>query len=191
MCVGSQQRERGFTLVELLIVVIILGILSAIVVPQFNVSTRDAKEAALDANLSVLRTAIAMYQAQHSNYPGATTAVPGAGVTCSSPGVASTGTAGTAQAVIDQLTLATDSNGYACSIGDAVRFRYGPYIRKGLPNEPISGKGSLASELTVTTSGAAVNPSSTTGGWAYDTRSGQLVTNSNATDSRGKPYSSH
>ncbi|MFK7816701.1 MAG: prepilin-type N-terminal cleavage/methylation domain-containing protein, partial [Gammaproteobacteria bacterium] len=47
---------KGFTLVELLIVVIILAILAAIIVPQFSASTNDAKAAALQSNLANLRS---------------------------------------------------------------------------------------------------------------------------------------
>ena len=67
--------QRGFTLVELLIVVIILAILAAIVIPQFSSSTTDANEAALDSNLNALRSAIELYKAQHNGvYPGAVAA---------------------------------------------------------------------------------------------------------------------
>ncbi len=68
--------QRGFTLVELLIVVIILAILAAIVIPQFSSSTVDANEAALDSDLNALRSAIELYKAQHNGlYPGAATSV--------------------------------------------------------------------------------------------------------------------
>jgi prepilin-type N-terminal cleavage/methylation domain-containing protein len=55
--------QAGFTLVELLIVVIILAVLAAIIVPQFSSSTIDAKEAALDANLARLRSSIELFHA--------------------------------------------------------------------------------------------------------------------------------
>ena len=51
-------KAPGFTLVELLIVVIILAILAAIVVPQFSSSTQDAKISALDNSLANVRSAI-------------------------------------------------------------------------------------------------------------------------------------
>src|SRR2546426_12484075 len=64
--------QAGFTLVELLIVVVIVAILAAIIVPQFTSATLDAQEAALDANLAGMRSAIELFHAQHTNlYPGA------------------------------------------------------------------------------------------------------------------------
>ncbi len=48
-------NQKGFTLVELLIVVIILAVLAAIVVPQFGSSTQEAKEAALKTTLTEMR----------------------------------------------------------------------------------------------------------------------------------------
>src|SRR5450759_1499239 len=89
--------QAGFTLVELLIVVIILAILAAIVIPQFSSSTKDAQESALDANLSALRSAIELYKVQHTSYPGAVTSGGG----CS--GTTGTALAGTAQAWVDHL----------------------------------------------------------------------------------------
>ncbi len=55
--------EGGFTLVELLIVVIILGVLAAVVIPQFGASTQEANMAALDSNLATMRNAIELYAA--------------------------------------------------------------------------------------------------------------------------------
>jgi general secretion pathway protein G len=57
-----QLRHRGFTLVEILIVVVILGVLSAIVVPQFADSTNEAAAGATRDQLRKLRDAIAIYQ---------------------------------------------------------------------------------------------------------------------------------
>ncbi len=62
--------RAGFTLVELLIVVIILAILAAIVIPQFSSATRDTQESALDANLAGLRNAIELYKVQHADLAG-------------------------------------------------------------------------------------------------------------------------
>ena len=64
-------NRSGFTLVEILIVVIILGVLAAVAIPQFTSSTDDAKTSALDMTLSELRNAIELYFHQHGGtYPG-------------------------------------------------------------------------------------------------------------------------
>lgn len=184
----AKRSTAGFTLVELLIVVIIIAVLAAIIVPQFSSSTVEAKEAALDANLVRLRSAVELFHAQHNNlYPGA---VDVTGATCPTGGTAGTGTANSAQALLDSMLLYSDANGKTCSVGDAT-FRYGPYFRKGFPADSITGKGSVAGDIAMTTTGVPIAPSAATGGWAYDTKSGQIVMNSNANDSRGKAYSSH
>ena len=68
----SAHRQGGFTLVELLIVVIILGILAAVVIPQFSSAASESKESAVASNLATIRQAIEMYKIQHGdNYPSA------------------------------------------------------------------------------------------------------------------------
>ena len=104
--------QRGFTLVELLIVVIILAILAAIVIPQFSSATTDAQEAALDSNLNALRSAIDLYKVQHNGkYPGQVAAT---GATCG-VGAAGTGAIDTEAAVIDQLTKFSSAQGTTCT----------------------------------------------------------------------------
>ena len=58
--------KQAFSIVELIIVVAILGILAAIVVPQFQPHATQAKEAAAKDNLRVLRSAIELYAAKHT-----------------------------------------------------------------------------------------------------------------------------
>jgi len=60
---------RGFSLVELIIVVAVLGIMAAIVVPQFQNQSTQAKEAVAKECLRILRSAIELYTAQHSGVP--------------------------------------------------------------------------------------------------------------------------
>jgi general secretion pathway protein G len=183
-----RQIQAGFTLVELLIVVIILAVLAAIIVPQFSSATIDAKEAALDANLARMRSAIELFQAQHAgNYPGK---IATSGATCPVGGSPGTGAADSAQAFMDHMLMYSDADGRTCSVGDTT-FKYGPYLRKGLPHDSLTGKGSVVGEIVTTSTGAPITPAAATGGWAYDTKSGQIVMNSNANDTRSKPYFTH
>jgi general secretion pathway protein G len=63
------RREQGFTLAELLVVVVILGILAAVVVFAVGNATDDARESACDAERSTLETAVEAYNAQTGDYP--------------------------------------------------------------------------------------------------------------------------
>lgn len=66
-----RERARGaMTLVELLIVVLILGILAAIVLPQFTNATGDAKLSAMVRDLELIRKQVQLYRHEHNgNYP--------------------------------------------------------------------------------------------------------------------------
>jgi general secretion pathway protein G len=59
--------HQGFTLVEILIVVIILGILAAIVIPQFTNASQNARESSLQSTLQTLRSQIQLYKLQHGD----------------------------------------------------------------------------------------------------------------------------
>ncbi|MBE0534291.1 MAG: prepilin-type N-terminal cleavage/methylation domain-containing protein [Phycisphaerae bacterium] len=64
-------RNGGFTLVEILIVVVILGILAAIVIPQFTQASTEARESSLVSNLQTIRSQIELYKIQHNDIPPA------------------------------------------------------------------------------------------------------------------------
>ena len=185
--------RSGFTLVELLIVVIILAILAAIVVPQFSTSANDAQFAALQQNLSTIRSAIELYRVQHNGvYPGANAST-GGGATCTGAapagagGVAGTGAANNPQALIDQLTQSTNLSGQSCTVtanGPTVGFKYGPYLRRSIPAEPLS---SISTVTMNSPAGTAITPG-TAGGWSYDSVTGQFIANNNAVNTNLSTY---
>lgn len=63
--VMQSRRQRAFTLVEILIVVVILGVLAAIVVPQFSTATEEASATATASQLRKLRDVLAVYQVRN------------------------------------------------------------------------------------------------------------------------------
>jgi general secretion pathway protein G len=65
----ARTKKTGFTLVEILIVVIILGILAAIVIPQFSNASTTAKLNSLTSDLQTVRSQVALYAAQHNDTP--------------------------------------------------------------------------------------------------------------------------
>jgi general secretion pathway protein G len=61
--------QKGFTLVELLVVIVILGILAAVVVFAVGGSTDDAKSSACNSERSTVEAAIEAYRAKTGDYP--------------------------------------------------------------------------------------------------------------------------
>jgi len=63
----SMRKRKGFTLVEILIVVVILGILAAIVIPQFSDASTQSKVSSAKSSLQTLRSQISLYKIQHND----------------------------------------------------------------------------------------------------------------------------
>ena len=62
-------KKNGFTLIELMVVIAIIGLLSSIAMPRFVNITNSAKIANVQGNLSSMRTAIGMYNVKTGEYP--------------------------------------------------------------------------------------------------------------------------
>ncbi len=158
--------QRGFTLVELLIVVIILAILAAIIIPQFTAATDDATQSAYDTNVANIRSAVDLYRQQHGEYPGAATS---SGGSCPAGSAAVTGAIGE-PAFIAQLKNYTNALGQACT-GTDVTFKYGPYLKDDLPNNPLG----LNSTVTVVNTGVLGLATGSLGGWRFDSVTGEFI----------------
>lgn len=66
-------KRSGFTLIEILIVVIILGILAAIVIPQFTNASEDAKQSSVASTVQSVRSQLELYKLNHGDaYPDIT-----------------------------------------------------------------------------------------------------------------------
>jgi len=66
-----RRNQRGFTLVELMIVVIIVGILAAVAIPMYQGATERAKASEAVAALGTIRGALRVYYAEHGTYVNA------------------------------------------------------------------------------------------------------------------------
>lgn len=66
---GRERNKLGFTLVELLVVIVVLAVLAAIVLPKFMNSSARSKESALRSDLKLIRNAISLFQADIGKYP--------------------------------------------------------------------------------------------------------------------------
>lgn len=65
----KKQNQQGFSLVELMIVLVIIGILAAVGVPIYTSNVQKAKMSEADAALGTIRTAMRVYYAENGHYP--------------------------------------------------------------------------------------------------------------------------
>jgi type II secretion system protein G len=66
----NKNRQTGFTLIEMMVVIVILGVIVAIAYPQYRSAQTRAKEASTKANMSAFRTMVEIYNAMYSGiYP--------------------------------------------------------------------------------------------------------------------------
>ena|SRR5687768_16393950 len=163
--------RAGFTIIEILIVVVILGIVAALVLPQFSNASNLARENTLKDDLRFLRTQLLVFKAQHRDVP------PGypAGNTNAQP---------TEAAFLEQMTRPTNER---CQVGPSSgpAYPHGPYFQKMPPN-PLNGK----SQTLVITNGQPM-PTTYRGpayGWVYKPETQEIIANSDQVDRHGVSY---
>ena len=139
-----KRREQGFTLVEILIVVIILGILAAVVIPQFSDASDDTRGSSAMTNLKTIRSQLQLYKAQHAEaYP---------------------------TDFGNMMTLFTDVSSNT-NTSQTTTFRYGPYLLR-VPANPYTGVSTVttvADPAVAYTAAADMNQ-----GWWYNSGTGEF-----------------
>ena len=151
------RKTSGFTLVEILIVVIILGILAAIVIPQFTNASQDARKNSLTSQLQTLRSQIELYKLQHldENPPD-----------IDAPGLVQH-TAAWSKFIVKTNADHTTSGG---------TLRFGPYLQT-YPMNPVSDQGTDdASDVFVVAADVTAGGASGAGsaGWVFNHLNGKL-----------------
>src|SRR5437667_626916 len=68
---NSRKKSGGFTLIEIMVVVIVIGILAATIIPQFMGTTHDAKVSSAKANIAELESALERFNVHMDRYPTA------------------------------------------------------------------------------------------------------------------------
>ncbi len=162
--------KRAFTLVEILVVVVLLGILAAIVIPTVASNTIAAKQSALASNLGLLRRLVLVYKCQHlevgPGYPdGDVTQVPAE------------------QSFVEQATMASNARGLTAAIGTP-GFARGPYMQM-IPVNPFNGKSTIE---MVGNDESFPSEADDSHGWIYKAATCETRPDNTGTDGSGKRY---
>jgi prepilin-type N-terminal cleavage/methylation domain-containing protein len=155
---------KAFSLLELVIVVVILGLIAAIAIPRLSRGTAGATDAALSGDLAALRNAIEVFAAEHSgNFP-------------------------TLAGIEAQLTQYTDDSNTSEPVPKRdERHTFGPYLH-AIPPLPVGvcrGKSKITGKTPPGTDLSA--------GWVYNQKTGQIRANCADTeiDSSDRKYSDY
>jgi len=163
------KKPSGFTLIEMLIVIVALGILAMIVIPQITISQDDTKVSTLKTNLGAMRSAIEVYYAQHGNvYPGSVNTT-GSGTPADA--------AAAAAAFNNQLTLYTEGSGKTDA--DSTKLTtpvYGPYVKNAIPKNPFNNLNTVTVDYSSTDLSVARTGDNSTG-WKFYAKTGILFAN--------------
>ena len=145
------RAKNGFTLVEILIVVVILGILAAIVIPQFTEASNEARTSSLSQDLQTVRSQVELYKIQHTDtLPGSVTGV-------------------SVAVALTQYTTAAGALADPQAPGTGI---FGPYLQKIPTNPYASANGDTIQPVTT-------NPTTGDGdpGWFFNSTTGAFGAN--------------
>ena len=159
---AAGNHRSAFTLVELLIVVVIIGILATVVIPQFSNASVQARETSLKDELRYLRMQVIVYKAQHNDV------APGAG----------------GASFVDQMTKYTDDKGNV-SATPSTTYKFGPYMQR-MPVNPISNQ----SAVEISTDDPLVADGGGQG-WKYNPVTLEIIADLTGNDSLGTPFAKY
>jgi prepilin-type N-terminal cleavage/methylation domain-containing protein len=164
------KRARAFTLVEILIVVVLLGVLAAIVIPALAGGTTSARRSTLAMNVSLLRRFIPIYTSHHLEVP---------------PGYpnGNRGATPTETAFVDQATLCSKRTGETAPRG-TFGFPFGPYLSK-IPENPFNKLDTIEMLADGQAFPATADDSH---GWIYKAQTGEIRPDSTGEDDSGILY---
>ncbi len=166
---SSPKSRRGFTLIELMIVIIVIAILALIVIPKLASASVKAKESTMKANLGMIRNALEQFQGDTGYYPN----------------------------TLEDMVKSTGAQGYDGTAAVSVATTYkGPYMRQqggvgtnaGIPKNPFIT--SAVSEVAGTAAPTAATVPSTAAHWVYDKTTGKVWVNTFGTTTDGIDYGS-
>ncbi len=161
--------RKGFTLVEILIVVVILGILAAIVVPQFASASQDAIKSALQSQMQTISAQVELYRVQNAGQLPHQAVAPDT-------------------ALQDGVVNGANNSGWGIMIDDQ--------FLKDTPNNGFTGSDNVVTEAAAVGAaianllgdGTAPAAAGATAGWIYNTTLGTVHANGLDNASQGGPF---
>ena len=165
----KNNKMRAFTLVEILIVVVILGILAAVVIPFASGGVISSQESSLGIDLQLLKRFVLIYKVHHLEVaPGYTNGA---------------GSAVDEDTFVDQATLSSNPSGDTAAVGTA-GYERGPYMQM-IPQNPLN---SLRTIEMIGDGQDFPEAGDNSHGWVYKPQTGEVRADSPGTDKNGKRY---
>ena len=162
--------KNGFTLIELMIVVAIIGLLTAVVIPKFAGMKRKAEEGATRGNLGIIRSNVEVYRGENMNMPP---------------------TFLSAVVAIDNASPNIHANVLNFWKGNETQFPQNESVvpkSRDLYNYRYTGAGAFIDDNVGTK--ILLIPAANRRGWLYRNNEGSVFVNSVLLDTKGEPFSS-